>query len=1035
MLRSFTNPNLDDGDFDEEATEVVQEGVQGVTEAAPPTASSSADIAANDLEMDIVSHPHPVHVPHHHKPLETLMPHPSPAAKKKKKTSSRVAQPPTPGGEGSPSSSDTSEDEEEEKEKERKRRQKTQEVERMLKTIGDLSVPDIQQRLKDFKFDRRKSSDFIMAAIRSQKPNSDETKLEVLKLLDAAGLMFTVAEDDVAGDLPIHAAASMDSISLVDFCAGYFVTDPFLVTNKEGNTVLHVTSQYGAMKVIHHIRTVLSDDEFVKLVRTRNRAGLTCFDCACERFLIPTMYKRKEESLMEYRLRSAKEANARVKRREEIQTLFMQRDKFYLPVVFYHPDCLEHLATPTSMQKEYTASQQDQEQTGGSATQPGGGVEKDGATGNEPQQQPLKKRKKRQSDPSEAWESPDRLKSIMAHLMPLANGGKIKITQDFASADRATLELAHSKEYVDFVHKLANDLSGSGDVVPFTPQVQAAIQKLEPHELKSKHMCDTGFSEGTFKAATRAAGSVCAAIDSVLKQETRRAFCVVRPPGHHAGRNGLLDESTSCGFCVFNNVMVGALHAMKTHKVKKVAIVDLDVHHGNGTEEICREFHNKRPPGAEPQILFLSTHLHDRTPHYSEEGAYNYEFYPGTGDVSDLPHNVVNVALKPLWRRRVVENTRSNWAETFYLEHWGRQEFRRVIEERVLPPLRAFHPDLILVSAGFDAAHKDLGNCRFLQKQLDGFDLQREDFFWVASEIAKIAELCCEGKMVSVLEGGYGRMCDTHSTSLSPTPPPISQPVAAVPTSSTTTSTGAIAITGGALPSSASSSITATAAAPEKQSTTAQRRGQSTTKIDRDVLARNVQGFIEGLCGGFVPAVPKQTLQALATASSLAADEESEEGNNDGESDNDIGGDGEEGTSLPDFLNSDEGLILGAARRSGRNKRPKRAAAAAAGAEMKARNESEKPRAKKRAHVDEDAGNHVGKLADVHRDNAIKYLRKLRETNEHDYKQFAALMANLRSKTMDMETVIQSVKTLFAGKPELITGFNLFLPAGFRIRE
>jgi len=1024
MLRSFNDVDMDENDADsavvrtENEDDVVIEAVEDPrgTNGAPDRVES---VDAVDQEVEIQP---PLHVGHHHhKPIETLMPHPSPASLKKKRRSSRVAQPPTPGE--SPSSSDESSDEEEEKEKERKRRQTTQEVERLLKTIAELSVADIEERLKDFQFDRRKSPEFVMAAIRSQKPGSDQAKLEVLKLLDSSGVLFTVPEDDASGDLPIHAAASADSPLLVDFCAGYTLSDPYHVINKDGNTVLHVASLYGALNVIFHLKNKLGDADFAKLVRTRNRAGLTCYDCACDRFLVPSMLKRKDESVMEFRLRSAKELVARNKRREEIQRFFLKGDQFFLPVIYYHPDCLEHLAVPTTMQKEFNQSQLEQ----------ASGERDGGESSSQQQPQPPKKRKKKQADPSEAWESPDRLKSIMAHLEPLVAEGKVRIVQDFASADRATLELAHSKEYVDFVHKLASDLTGSGDVIPFTPQVQAAIQKLEPHELKSKHMCDTGFSEGTFKAATRAAGSVCAAIDCVVNKESRRAFCVVRPPGHHAGKNGLLDESTSCGFCVFNNVMVGALYAMKTHGLKKVAIVDLDVHHGNGTEEICRELHDQLPPGSEPQVLFLSTHLHDRSPQYSEEGLYNYEFYPGTGDASDLPHNVVNVALKPLWRRKVLDATKPHWAEKFYLDHWGRQEFRRVVEERVLPPLRAFHPDIILISAGFDAAYKDLGNCRFLQKQLDGFDLQREDFFWVASEIAKVAEICCDGRLVSVLEGGYGKLCEVPKElpmSSTTTPPP------------TQTSTGAIAITGGTLPSvtslTAASTTSSKPGASGSQGSSSQpsaaRRGQSVTKIDRDVLARNVHGFIEGLCGGIPPPVSRQTLQVLHSASYGALDEDSDE-LNEMDSDNDVGGDFEDNGSLPDFLTSDEGLILNTVRRSGRVKRSRRAAAAASATDSRGGGRDQQPdkSKKKRQQVEEETTQ--GTLADIQRENGRKYLRMVRESNPEDYKQLAGILANLKNKTLDTHGVISAVKALFAGRPELILGFNVFLPPGYRIRD
>jgi len=422
-------------------------------------------------------------------------------------------------------------------------------------------------------------------------------------------------------------------------------------------------------------------------------------------------------------------------------------------------------------------------------------------------------------------------------------------------------------------------------------------------------------------------------------------------------------------------------------RVKKIAIVDLDVHHGNGTEEICRDFHNRLPEGSEPKVLFLSTHLHDRTPAHAEDGHYQYEFYPGSGDLSDLPHNVVNVPLKPLWRRRGANNVEStrNWMEKFYFDHWGRSEFKRVVEERILPPLRAFHPDLILVSAGFDAAHKDLGNCRFLQKQLDGFDLEREDFFWVAGEIAKIAEICCEGRLVSVLEGGYGKLAEASSPSN---------------TGNATAANGGFSRNGGG-----------------------SRRGSSNNKIDRSVLARNVQGYIEGLCGGSLRPVEKP---------------EDDSENNDSELDfvDPIVRNADD-DQYGDFMNSDEGLILGGARRSGRVKRQKRSIDADGkgvqrGGDEKRRRKSSSAAAA--AGGDDMENFQSNKASDQSRENALRYLRKVRELNENDYHSFLTIMEKFRSRSLDVNGVVTAVKTLFAGRNDLILGFNMFLPATHKIK-
>jgi len=312
------------------------------------------------------------------------------------------------------------------------------------------------------------------------------------------------------------------------------------------------------------------------------------------------------------------------------------------------------------------------------------------------------------------------------------------------------------------------------------------------------------------------------AVDQVLVGRNRNAFCVVRPPGHHAGVGGLLEGSDSCGFCIFNNVAAGAMHAISDRhrsRCEKVAIIDIDVHHGNGTEDILRR-------SSDPQrLFFFSVHLFD------DDKRSAYQFYPGTGDADDVQYNIVNVPLAPMWREREVTsaigrtnnvrlpvaisspsktvNTRSNRrAQTFqpqtmsggsetdsetgeidtdgaggtkssngtnnstvpqtavpassdvpshYLLGTGRQAYRMAITTRLLPSLRAFNPDLVLISAGFDAAKYDVGNARHGPRaQRQGMDMEPEDYAWVTKKIMEIADICCQGRVVSVLEGGYG---------------------------------------------------------------------------------------------------------------------------------------------------------------------------------------------------------------------------------------------------------------------------------------
>ena len=283
----------------------------------------------------------------------------------------------------------------------------------------------------------------------------------------------------------------------------------------------------------------------------------------------------------------------------------------------------------------------------------------------------------------------------------------------------------------------------------------------------------------------------------------RNAFCVVRPPGHHAGVNGLLDGGESCGFCIFNNVAAGALYAITDERdlCSRVAIVDIDVHHGNGTEEIVRKFSDPS------KLFFFSIHLYDNDNRKRSANQFHYKFYPGTGSEDDLAMNIMNVPIVPMWRDQnppaapVVRthNTRhkakvandsqdessvgtpkgsaknsdveagsgSATPQTGGGASSGRVAYRQAIQDRLLPALRAFNPDLILISAGFDAARGDVGNARHERggRERMGLDLEPEDYAWTTRKILEIADICCHGRVVSVLEGGYGRSAPSLDTS------------------------------------------------------------------------------------------------------------------------------------------------------------------------------------------------------------------------------------------------------------------------------
>jgi acetoin utilization deacetylase AcuC-like enzyme len=358
--------------------------------------------------------------------------------------------------------------------------------------------------------------------------------------------------------------------------------------------------------------------------------------------------------------------------------------------------------------------------------------------------------------------------------------------------------------------------------------VQKSVLKLDNFaDVKQSAHSDTSFSAGSLRAARRAAGAVQHAVDCVLVGRHRNSFCVVRPPGHHAGIKGLLAGGESCGFCIFNNVAAGALHAVSDERqlCRKVAIVDIDVHHGNGTEEIVRKCDD---PG---KLLFFSIHLFDNDKKKSRSSIPPYKFYPGTGEEDDLPHNIINVPIRPLWKeeasspppvaahgrhntrqksKRVASNngstnsspskgaslmgedsstdlgvavgsssadgirasdTDSETASKRDSQRsvtpgpdprygaTGRTAYRRAIQDRLLPALRAFNPDLILISAGFDASKGDVGNAKHMigMPERMGLDLEPEDYAWTTRKILEVADICCQGRVVSVLEGGYGR--------------------------------------------------------------------------------------------------------------------------------------------------------------------------------------------------------------------------------------------------------------------------------------
>jgi acetoin utilization deacetylase AcuC-like enzyme len=224
------------------------------------------------------------------------------------------------------------------------------------------------------------------------------------------------------------------------------------------------------------------------------------------------------------------------------------------------------------------------------------------------------------------------------------------------------------------------------------------IRSVSPERGVVQLDADTSMSPGSLEAATRAVGGAVYAVDEVIAKKADNAFCAMRPPGHHA------ETAQPMGFCLFNSAAIAARHAKKKHGLERVAVVDFDVHHGNGTQEIF---------WSDPTELYCSTH--------------EMPLYPGTGSISErgAHNNVVNAPLRA---------------------GDGGGEFREAFETVILPRLKAFKPDLIVISAGFDAHMRD---------PLANLNLTEADFGWATRKIMEVADETAEGRVVSVLEGGY----------------------------------------------------------------------------------------------------------------------------------------------------------------------------------------------------------------------------------------------------------------------------------------
>ena len=276
----------------------------------------------------------------------------------------------------------------------------------------------------------------------------------------------------------------------------------------------------------------------------------------------------------------------------------------------------------------------------------------------------------------------DRVTVVIDNFKKLDN--KDLVWKKSSKFDRSLLEITHNSDYINFV------------------------EKSFPEKGLSFLDGDTIVSPGSKDATSDAVGSIITAIDGVQNKNFNNAFCAVRPPGHHAEKNKAM------GFCIYNNVAVGANYLINKYKLKKVAIIDFDVHHGNGTQDIF--YDNEK-------VLYISTH--------------QYPYYPGSGtnDEKGKHNNILNIPLP---------------AGTTSVEYLNAYEF-------VLKKIKEFKPEFILLSAGFDA-HKD--------DPLAQLQLESKDFYSITKRTLELSKQYCDGKVVSILEGGYDLLALQESTEM-----------------------------------------------------------------------------------------------------------------------------------------------------------------------------------------------------------------------------------------------------------------------------
>lgn len=292
-------------------------------------------------------------------------------------------------------------------------------------------------------------------------------------------------------------------------------------------------------------------------------------------------------------------------------------------------------------------------------------------------------------------ECPQRLSAIQDRLLVTGvDHGLLEFEAPLATEEDVLL--AHDARLVEAVHDLNRSIQYEA------AQGGRALAHIDP---------DTAMNEHSLNAAMRSVGAAIAATDAVLAGELENAFCAVRPPGHHATR------TRSMGFCIFNSLAIAVMHALERHGLQRVAVIDFDVHHGNGTEDIL---------AGDPRVLMCST--------------FQHPFYPYCGTEEVAP-NMVNVPVAA---------------------YTAGSEIRKLMQQHWFPRLESFQPELIFISAGFDAHRED---------DLGQLGMTEADYRWITEQLLVIAQRHAQGRIVSCLEGGYnlsalGRSVEAHLRAL-----------------------------------------------------------------------------------------------------------------------------------------------------------------------------------------------------------------------------------------------------------------------------